>query len=33
MNFGFRQSVRRLVRNAAQAGPPTLREPAQVQPA
>jgi hypothetical protein len=30
MNLGFRQSVRRLVHNAAQAGPQTMREPAQV---
>jgi radical SAM superfamily enzyme YgiQ (UPF0313 family) len=30
MNFGFRQSVRRLVHNAAQAGPQTMREPATV---
>jgi len=30
MNFGFRQSVRRLIRNATQAGPQTMREPATV---
>jgi radical SAM superfamily enzyme YgiQ (UPF0313 family) len=30
MNLGFRQSVRRLVHNAAQAGPQRMREPAQV---